>query len=86
MMFSAKFCVGDWVDVVPYDAVADNWGIGKIQWDDAVQNNPHLITNIVTYETNATYNISGPQGDFYWPQHALVPAVLSHFADVDDLL
>lgn len=79
------FRVGDLVDIVPYDTVADNYCINRRNWEIQQAMNPQTVANVRLDGDHI--EIENDAWSFTWPYWAFVPHESAvSLPEVEDLL
>lgn len=77
--------VGDLVDIVPYDTVADDYGIARENWEYQQAMNPQTVADV--WCDGEHIELENERYGFTWPNWAFVPHESSvSLPSVEDLL
>lgn len=87
-MIKERFYEGDVVDLVPYTAIVDDYGLSPLLWSRFEENNPHVIreVNLNDDGTVCYYGLEDDPVHWCWPPHAFALHERQAEVEVGDLL
>lgn len=87
-MIKERFYDGDVVDLIPYESVVEDYGIGPYAWTSFVQKNPHVIRRAHLSDNGAFsyYVFEDDALRLCWPPAGVVLHKRQVIVEVGDLL